>query len=444
MGWMMRGALWFSGYMTLTLFPLVVAAVVAQDYGGGRPFLTQFGVACGFVALSIMALEYALVSKVRTLSGAFGQDALLQFHKLMGKLATALILVHAYLMIGSGYPVEWLNPVGSDVPWAMRWGVLASLALLLLMFLSIARKQIRLSYDRWQLSHGVLADAVILMGFVHLLMFGGFSTSPAMRALLVLYFAALLALAVRHRLIQPLRMWSRPWEVVENRPELGDSRTLVLAPVNHDGFTFEPGQFAWLSTGRTPFHKDRHPISISSCAYDEPGRPMSFTIRNLGDWSGSVVPALAPGRRVWVDGPHGVFSADRQQGMGFVLFGGGVGITPMRSICATLAERGDARPVILFFASRDADSLTFIDEFDELKTRLDLTVIPVLEHPPEGWTGERGFITKEIVQRYLPRHFHRYQYFICGPPPMMQAIETLLPEIGVPALRIQSEHFDMV
>ncbi len=79
------------------------------------------------------------------------------------------------------------------------------------------------------------------------------------------------------------------------------TRTLVLRPVGHPGFSFEPGQFAWLNMGRTPFHLEQHPISMSS--------------------GGDVA-------RVWVDGPYGVFSPDREEGPGYVLIGGGIGVVP--------------------------------------------------------------------------------------------------------------------
>jgi predicted ferric reductase len=440
----MRGALWFGTYLVLILFPLVIGAVDPGN-GAGKPFAMQFGIACGFVGLSVMAFEYAMISRVRTLAGAFGQDALLQLHRLMGILATVLLVVHAVLMVMlSGYPPEWLNPFSPDSPWAMRWGVLAGCLLMVLIFLSIFRKRIRLSYGWWQLTHHWLADFIVAMGLVHVVMFEGFSSTKAMRFCLAFYYIVMIAIGVNTRLVRPLRLWGRRWELVENRVERGGSRTLVLKPHNHDGLVFEPGQFAWLSTGNNPFHKDRHPISFSSCAYDRNGSEISFTIRNLGDWSGEVVPKLSPGQLIWVDGPHGVFTADRDQGMGYVLFGGGVGITPMKSICSTLAERGDSRPVILFYASRDVEGLTFFEEFETLKKRMNLKIVYVLGDCPDGWTGERGYIDRNMIEKYLPPHFKRYQFFICGPPAMMDVIEEALPALGVPPQHVHSERFDMV
>ena len=61
-----------------------------------------------------------------------------------------------------------------------------------------------------------------------------------------------------------------------------------------------------------------------------------------------------------------------------------------------------------------------------------------------GWEGERGFVTAEILRRHLPADLSSVQVFVCGPGPMMDALERLLVELGVPAGRVQTERFDLV
>jgi ferredoxin-NADP reductase len=115
-----------------------------------------------------------------------------------------------------------------------------------------------------------------------------------------------------------------------------------------------------------------------------------------------------------------------------VLFAGGVGITPMMSMIRTLADVGDKRPVILLYGSKDWDSITFREELEELKARLDLKVIHVLAVPPADWIGERGFISPEVLERHLPRPYAAHEYFICGPAVMMDAIERRSENWGYP------------
>jgi predicted ferric reductase len=440
---MARGALWLGLYLWLVALPLLVGAIWPGAMTG-REFATQFGVACGFAGLTILILELALISEIQAVSGLFGQDALLHFHKQMGMVGTGLIVIHAVLVMRGSYPIEWLNPFSAESPWAMRWGVIATVALALLIALSLFRRRVRLAYEWWQCTHGVMADLAIAGGLAHIILFAGFSAEKPMLAVLTVYGCCAAALRIWFKLIRPLQMWSTPWELVRNVAENVDTHTLVLRPVGHPGFRFEPGQFAWLNTGRTPFHWDRHPISMSSAASDELGQEIAFTIKELGDWSGTVVPRLEPGHRIWVDGPHGVFTSDRVQGPGYVLIGGGSGICPLVSICQTMALREDLRPVLLFYGAWNESRMALGGPLRQLAGRLNLQLIPVLESPPPDWTGERGYLTVEMLRRHLPPQYRRFQYFICGPEAMMDAVEPMLLALGIPVDHIHTERFGVV
>ena len=63
------------------------------------------------------------------------------------------------------------------------------------------------------------------------------------------------------------------------------------------------------------------------------------------------MPKVQRRRPRWVDGPHGVFTIDREEGAGYGLIGGGVGITPLRSMVLAMEERGDVRPIVLFYGA---------------------------------------------------------------------------------------------
>lgn len=164
----------------------------------------------------------------------------------------------------------------------------------------------------------------------------------------------------------------------------------------------------------------------------------------MGDWS-QRVQTVEAGTRVFVDGPHGVFSMDMTQAPGYGLLAGGVGVTPMYSMIVTMLQRGDVRPVFLFDANADWDSVIFRDELAELAdTMPNLHVIHVLDRPPTGWTGETGRITPELLLRHPPNQYRRFEYLICGPTLMMDAMEEALSTIGVPDSHIDTERFDMV
>jgi predicted ferric reductase len=169
-----------------------------------------------------------------------------------------------------------------------------------------------------------------------------------------------------------------------------------------------------------------------------------MTIKASGDFT-RTVPDVTPGTRVYLDGPHGVFSMDRRQAPGYVFIAGGVGVTPMYSMLLTMREREDIRPVTLLYASATWDDVVFRDELAELAESMpNLRVVHVLGQPPEGWTGESGRITPDILRRNLPTQYRRYEYLICGSSAMMDAMEEALIAVGVPFRQVSTERFDMV
>jgi ferredoxin-NADP reductase len=109
-----------------------------------------------------------------------------------------------------------------------------------------------------------------------------------------------------------------------------------------------------------------------------------------------------------------------------------------------LAARGDRRPVLLLYGARSEGDLALREGIEALLPRLDLRVVYVLEDPPPGWSGETGYVDAAVLRRHLPAGHARMQYFVCGPPPLMDAMDRLLPGLGIPADRIHAERFDLV
>ena len=433
----LRGALLVFLYVTVAVAPLVFVA-----FGGpsGQGLARDFSVALGFLGLSMMTLQFLLVARFESVAAPFGMDALLQYHRQIAYVAVAFVLAHPVLLfIDDPSKLALLDP--RTAPNRARFAVSSVVALLLLMGTSAWRRRLRLRYEVWQLLHGLLAVAVVALALAHAAGVGYYVARPWQRALWVAMSLALVGLLGWVRIVKPLWRYRHPWTVEKVSAERGNAWTMVMRPDGHAGFRFEPGQFAWVMVGRSPLALTQHPFSFSSSA--EETERVAMTIKARGDFTRTIA-AVQPGTRAYLDGPHGVFSPDRFEGPGFVLVGGGVGITPLISVIRTMADRDDPRPCILFYANRDWDSVTFREELDELSKRMRLTVVHALEKPHHGYQGETGYLSEEMLRRHLPRRFERMQYFVCGPGPMMDAVERALEALGVPAERINTERFDMV
>lgn len=435
-----------AAYLALILAPLAVAAAV-DPFRAERAWLVEASVACGFLALPLMLLQFGLVSRLRPLSRPFGTDALVLLHQYMGFLALALVLVHPLLLNARGLPLGAWNPLAGGV--VRQSGAAAAWALVCLVVATVLRRRMGVSYEAWRSVHLALSLLAGAAAIVHVLAVRGYSSAPLLRGLLWAYALVAVACTLEVRLLRPLRQRARPWEVVANRDAGASTRVLRLRPLGHPGFGFEPGQFAWLTTGGSPFSREQHPLSIaSSAASTAEGRTdLEFAIKALGDWSSTVVPPLPVNTRVWVDGPFGAFTPDRRAVPGFVLIAGGIGIAPMRSIVHTLADRRDPRPVVLFHAAHDESRVAFREELEALRDRQPpgrLEVIYVLEEPATDRPAERGLISTELLSRRLPAEHRDWHHLICGPPPMVDAAEKALRALGVRRSLIDSERFNLV
>jgi predicted ferric reductase len=435
----LRGAFWISLYLLVIMTPLGV--MLLGDRPPGRGFVTDFAVALGFVGLALMGLEFALCARFRAAAAPFGMDAVVQFHRQVSYVALVLILAHPVLLfIHNSKTLKGLNVF--DAPARSRLSVISIVALLLLLATSVGRKRLRISYETWQVMHSVLAVVAVAAALVHAILVGYYLNTSWKVGLWIVYSAALVWLLVWVRLVAPLRRYRRPWKVVGVEPERDSTWTLVVAPDGHPGFTFMPGQYAWITVNRSPFTITSHPFSFSSSAERAPGE-LLLSIKERGDFT-RTIRDVPPGSRVYMDGPHGVLSCDRYHGPGYVFIGGRVGVTPLLSMLRTLADREDRRPCTLILASADIDSIAFREDIEELENRLDLTAVHVLRHPPPDWTGETGYVTAETLRRHLPSGYSRYQYFVCGTKEFMNEMEAALVAVGVPFENVHTERFDMV
>jgi predicted ferric reductase len=434
-----RGTIWIIVYLFFILAPLFV--LMAGPLPPTRGFWTEFTVALGYSGLAIMGLQCGLTARFRYVTEPWGEDVIYHFHREISLIAVGLVVAHALILFA--VQPALLAPLNFiQAPWSARFAVLSIFAVITLVVTALWRVRLKISYETWHLTHLGLGVVAIGAGILHMVGSGFYLDAPWKRVLWIALTIFWIGLLLHVRIVKPLFMLRRPYRVAELRQERGDSWTLAMQPDGHPGFHFSPGQFGWLTVFGGPFKITGHPFSFSSSAAVADGR-VEMTIRKLGDFTGTI-DKVPIGKRVYLDGPYGAFTIGRNPADMNVLIAGGVGITPMMSILRTLADRGDPRPVILLYGSRDWDSITFREELEAVTPRLKLTVVHVLSSPPEGWTGERGFINADLFKRYLPPPYADHEYFICGPDVMMDAIEKALGELNVPLSRYHSERYSFV
>jgi predicted ferric reductase len=436
---LVRKAIWAAIYLLFILAPLFALLLGAMP--PSRDFWTEFSVALGYSGLAMMGLQFGLTARFRYVTEPWGEDVIYHFHRRVSLTAVGLVVVHPLILYAAGSDKLAMPESLRDVPAGAIFAVLSLGSVVTLVIMALWRTRLKISYEFWHITHILLALLAVGGGLLHMVGWGFYLVDPRKRALWIGMAAFWIALLLYVRILKPLFMLRKPYRVTQVRPERGDTTTLVMEPDGHPGFRFRPGQFGWLTLWGSPFKITGHPFSFSSSA-EAPGGRVEMTIRNLGDFT-SGIGRVEPGRRVYLDGPYGAFTIGNPADM-HVLIAGGIGITPMMSMIRTLADRGDGRPLILLYGGKDLETATFREELEALSKRVDLTVVYVLSNPPEGWTGERGYIDAAVFKRHLPPGYADHEYFICGPNVMMDAIESALGEMQVPIAKYHSERYSFV
>ncbi|MCG8670541.1 MAG: 2Fe-2S iron-sulfur cluster binding domain-containing protein [Pseudomonadales bacterium] len=161
-----------------------------------------------------------------------------------------------------------------------------------------------------------------------------------------------------------------------------------------------------------------------------PGGQMS-TWAQRDDIQGSVVS---------VEGAFGDFYL-RDDKSPLLCIAGGSGLAPIKSLLEDALNYKCARDVVFLFGARTQADLYGLDEIRrlEMEWASNFKFIPVLSEEPEDsdWQGARGFVTTHIKENILPGS-HAY---MCGPPPMLDAAEVELLNLGISSDVVYSDKF---
>lgn len=414
--------------MWITTAVLVLAGPVALTmwrFGDGKP-LGVVLLALGVLALVTMGVTTASFSRVRSLTSAFGIDRLVGAHRWLG--VVALVAVAGHLAAAVVRKPSMINPFGVSL--SIQWGYLSTAALVTVGLAAAWGRRAGRRYELWARVHILMAAAALVLAALHVIWLGDLVEDPVLRPVLAVLTLGLIAALALRWVWRPLFSRHGAYVIYGVRWESASVATLVLAPVHmHRGLRFHAGQFVWVRLRRSVLGSQEHPFTIASSARVT-GR-LELTVRGQGDFSAELA-ALPVGTKVWLDGPHGSFTAESDEPAdGLVLVAGGVGITPMMSMLRTLADQGDRRAHHLVLAQRPDEPL-FGDELASLTGRLDLRVVHL-----EGRRIDAALLATVLPD---PRR-HRLDCFVCGPPTLLAGSLAALEQLGVPAESVHTEQF---
>jgi len=204
---------------------------------------------------------------------------------------------------------------------------------------------------------------------------------------------------------------------------------------------FKAGQFFFVTIKVGGEERTKH-FSFSNSPTEK--GYIEFTKRITGSPYSGALDMMKPGDRAKIKMPLGSFTFEGEYEK-VAFLSGGIGITPIRSMCKFAADTGIRSDMALLYSNRDEGDIIFKSDFDEIeKRRPNFRAIFTLTSPGAGaraWTGRVGRIDDKMIKEEIPDYKERV-FYICGPPKMVEGMADILKsKIGLPGDKIKIENF---
>ncbi|MFI9760056.1 ferric reductase-like transmembrane domain-containing protein [Streptomyces sp. NPDC051963] len=419
-------------YAVLAVNVAVVTYFFVQA-GFASNTLIVVGRLCGLFGGLLMAFQLLLVARLPWFDRRIGMDRMTLWHRWIG-FSLLWTLVGHVVFITFGYgESSGLDPVNQLVDLAETTeGVLRALVAWVLIIgigaVSARWARRRLAYETWHFLH-LYTYAAVVLAFTHEVAVG---TTFVASSLATAYWWTLwgfaLGAVVLGRAVLPLwRNWRHQLRVSAVVPEADNVVSVYMTGRDLDRLPAQAGQFfLWRFLTRDRWWQ-ANPFSLSAAP---DGRGLRLTAKAAGPGS-AALRHVKVGTRVFAEGPYGAFTAMHRTRPESLLIAGGVGVTPIRALLEDL----DGHAVVIYRVSSDRDAVLYDELRDLAATKgAELHLVTGPPVPDRLAASELGRLVPDIADRDV---------FLCGPPPMMNAVLGSLRELGVPKPQIHFERFSL-
>jgi ferredoxin-NADP reductase len=201
--------------------------------------------------------------------------------------------------------------------------------------------------------------------------------------------------------------------------------------------TYKPGQFFFITIKQGDKEISKH-FSFSSSPTEK--KYFEFTKKFTDHESSIALKAAKVGDWARIDAPYGQFTFEGEYPK-IALLAGGIGITPLVSICKYATDKKLNSKITLFYGCRTENEIAFRREIEDMQRENEnLKVIFIVNQASSQWRGAIGVITSDMIKEEMPDYNER-TFYVCGPPPMVQAIQKLVESIGLQKSQLKLEYF---
>ncbi len=203
-----------------------------------------------------------------------------------------------------------------------------------------------------------------------------------------------------------------------------------------EGLDYAAGQFLFVTLRRDGRELSKH-FSFSSSPTER--EQIEFTKKFTDSEYSAALKALKPGDWTRIEAPFGKFIYGGEEKIG--MLAGGIGITPLISICRYCTDVRLATKITLLYGCRTEIDIAFRKELEDMQQRnSNLKLVLILNEASPNWGGAVGVITADMVKREIP-DYGETMFYTCGPPAMVEVMEKLVESLGLAKAQLKREYF---
>jgi len=200
---------------------------------------------------------------------------------------------------------------------------------------------------------------------------------------------------------------------------------------------YKAGQFLFITIKPSGNELIKH-FSFSSSPTEK--EHIEFTKKFTDSEFSAALKALKPDDWARIEAPFGEFTFEGEHPK-IAMLAGGIGITPLVSICKYCTDKQLATKITLLYGCRTEGDIAFRKELEEMQQKnSNLKIVFILNEAGSGWKGAVGVINADMVKQEIPE-YKETMFYTCGPPPMVEVMEKLVESLGLPKTQLKREYF---
>jgi predicted ferric reductase len=415
---------------------LMIVETMFFTAGAGRNSVLTVAKFFGLHVAAVMMVQLVLVARVPWLDRRLGMDRLTAWHRWVGIALAWTIACHAtFVLLGfarlddATVPETFLSLAGAT---ASLLGMCAAGIVVVVVTLSTRWARRRMPYEVFRYVHLLLYVAIGL-ALVHQSLEGTTFDAPLATAYWWTMWTLVIVTLLVCRAVVPVRRNLRHrFRVAAVVPESDD---VVSVHVTGRDLHLLPGRAGQFCIWRFPSHFgwwQANPFSLSAAP---DGESLRLTAKAVGTTSAGLR-RLPVGSRVLVEGPYGAFTTLQQTTPATLLIAGGIGITPIRALLEELTG-----PTIVIYRVRSTADAVLLPELQALALERGADLRVLAGRTGEGDPPIPSFDAHSLAA--MVPDIRQRDVYVCGPPPLTEAVLDSLRELALPRGQVHFERFGL-